>query len=259
MAVNILQSITQNNRALFLAYDQGMEHGPTDFDDESVDPQKIIEIANSGYFTGVIFQKGIAEKYYLPRRQAGDKTKISVPLIVKLNGKTNLVKDKDPYSPLLCTVSEAVELGAKAVGYTIYVGSEFEAQMTKEFSQIEQEAEKYQLPVIGWMYPRGHSIAGRENSKEILAYAARLGLELGADMVKLPYSGDPESFRWVVKSGGKCKVVVQGGPKTSTEQFMQFARDVLSTGAVGLAVGRNIWQDSNPIEISKQLAAIVYS
>lgn len=203
-------------------------------------------------FTGVIFQKGIAEKYY---QNGVHKT----PLIIKLNGKTNLVKDKDPYSPLLCTVEEAVHLGAKAVGYTIYVGSEFESQMTKEFAQIEEAAEKYHLPVIGWMYPRGKAVVGRENSKEILAYAARLGLELGADMVKLPYTGDIESFKWVVKSAGKCSVVVQGGIKTSTEQFVQFAKDALTTGITGLAVGRNIWQDPNPLEIGKKLSEIIFN
>ncbi len=259
---NILQSITKNNRALFLAYDQGMEHGPTDFNDENVDPNFILQIAESGsprfarseagYFTGLIFQKGIAEKYYR-------KEKHKTPLIVKLNGKTNLVKNKDPYSPLLCSVEEAVNFGAKAVGYTIYVGSEFESQMTKEFSQIKEDAEKHHLPVIGWMYPRGKAVEGRENSKEILAYAARLGLELGADIVKLPYTGDCESFKWVVKSAGKCKVVVQGGVKTSEEQFMQFAKDALSSGAIGLAVGRNIWLDLKPLKVAKQLSQIIFA
>lgn len=248
---NFLSVITKNYRALFLAYDQGMEHGPADFNDENIDPAKILEIAETGLFTGVIFQKGIAEKYYNPQVH-------KTPLIIKLNGKTNLVKDKDPYSPLLCTIEEAVKLGAKAVGYTIYVGSEFESQMTKEFAELEQEAHKQNLPLIGWMYPRGKAVAGKENSKEILAYAARLGLELGADIVKLPYTGDIESFKWVVKSAGRCKVVVQGGVKTNQQEFLKFTQDVLTTGVLGLAVGRNIWQDPNPLEIAKQLSEIIF-
>ena len=121
-----LNGITKNGKALFLAYDQGMEHGTTDFDEENVDPEKVLRIADSGFFTGVILQKGIAEKYYVG---GGFK----VPLIVKLNGKTNLVKDEDPYSPQVCSVKEALSYGASAVGYTIYIGSEFESKMIEEF------------------------------------------------------------------------------------------------------------------------------
>ena len=79
-----LKKITKNGRALFLAYDHGMEHGTVDFDDRSVDPEKVLAIANCGQFSGVILQKGVAEKYY-------NSKKYQVPLIVKLNGKTNLV------------------------------------------------------------------------------------------------------------------------------------------------------------------------
>lgn len=235
-----------------MAYDQGMEHGPTDFNDESVDPAKILEIADSGYFTGVIFQKGVAEKYYNPKLN-------KVPLIVKLNGKTNLLKNEEPYSPLLCTVSEAKDLGALAVGYTIYVGSHYERKMMVEFSQqVEEEAEKYHLPVIAWMYPRGKAVSGRETSKEILAYAARLGLELGADIVKIPYTGSSKTFSWVVKSAGKTKVVVSGGPKLNEEALLRQTEEILQTGAIGLAVGRNIWQAENPLERAKKLAEIIY-
>ena len=121
-----LEKITTNGKALFLAYDQGMEHGTADFDDENIDPNYILSIGIEGGFNAIIFQKGIAEKYY-PSPSSGQAHR--VPLIIKLNGKTNLIKDQDPYSPLLCTVEEAVSLGAVAVGYTVYVGSEFENKM----------------------------------------------------------------------------------------------------------------------------------
>ena len=83
---------TSNGRAIYLAYDQGMEHGPTDFNDENVDPEEILQIAKDGGVNAIILQKGIAEKYYT------DEFK-SIPLILKLNGKTNLIANKDPYSP----------------------------------------------------------------------------------------------------------------------------------------------------------------
>jgi len=246
-----LEKITKNGKALFLAYDHGMEHGPVDFDDESVDPAKILEIADSGFFTGFICQKGIAEKYY-------QKNKNKVPLIVKLNGRTNLISGQDPYSPQICTVEEAISLGASAVGYTVYVGSEYEAKMISEFSKIEEETDKKGIPLIGWMYPRGKAVEGKERSKEILAYGARIALEIGAEMIKIPYTGDLESFKWVVQSAGRTKVVVMGGKKTEEKEFFMMVEDVLSAGAVGLAVGRNIWQDEEPLKISQKLAEVIF-
>lgn len=234
-----------------MAYDQGFEHGPEDFNEENVDPQKILEIADSGFFTGVVLQKGIAEKYYI-----GGNYK--VPSIVKLNGKTNLVKDEDPYSPQVCSVAEALSYGAKAVGYTIYVGSEFEAKMIGEFGRIEQEAEEMGIPVIAWMYPRGRNVPD-ENDPKVVAYAARVGLELGADIVKVRYTGDPVSFRWVVQSAGKTKVVMMGGEKQTEEDFLERVRIALDAGAIGVAVGRNVWQAKEPLVMAEKLSKIIFN
>jgi class I fructose-bisphosphate aldolase len=249
MIIN-LSKITRRGKALFLAYDQGIEHGPTDFNDENVDPSKILRIAESGYFTGIIFQKGVAEKYY-------DKKKNKVPLVVKLNGKTNLLKDEDPYSPQICSVEEAVTLGASAVGYTIYLGSEFESFMTAEFGKIEEEAHKRNLPVIAWMYPRGRNVPD-EGDPKVVAYAARVGLELGADIVKVRYTGSLASFRWVVESAGKTKVVAMGGSKETEDDFLIKAREIMQAGAIGFAVGRNIWQSKEPLLVSRSLAEIIW-
>ena len=249
---------------MFLAYDQGLEHGPADFNEESVDPKKIIEIAQQGGFTGIILQKGTAEKYYASATSAkgGQAAQVSnqgytVPLIVKLNGKTNLVKDEDPYSPQICTVKEALLYGASAVGYTIYVGSEYEPQMIKEFAVIEQEAEEEGIPVIAWMYPRGRNVPD-ENDPKIVAYAARAGLELGADIVKVRYTGDPVSFKWVVRSAGEAKVVMMGGSKEPEEVFLEKAKVAMEAGAVGVAVGRNVWQSDKPLEVAKRLGEVIW-
>lgn len=248
--VDILEKITRNDRALFLAYDQGFEHGPTDFNDQNIDPEKVLKIADSGYFTGVILQKGIAEKYYWNHNY-------QVPLIVKLNGKTNLVKDKDPYSPQVCSVKEALSYGAQAVGYTIYVGSGHESLMVQEFGKIEQEAEKAGIPVIGWMYPRGKNVPD-ESDPKMVAYAARVGLELGADIVKIRYTGDIASFKWAVSAAGKTRVVVMGGSKLSEGEFLKMVSDSLAAGAIGLAVGRNIWQNPEPLKIAEKVAGLIF-
>lgn len=247
-----LDKITKNDKALFLAYDHGLEHGPTDFDDESVDPAEILKIADSGFFTGFICQKGIAEKYY-------DKKKFKVPLIVKLNGKTKLLPEEDPYSPQICSVEEALALGAVAVGYTLYVGSAHEAEMMKELAEIEEEAEEKGLPAIGWMYPRGEAVKGREKSKEMLAYAVRLGLELGLEMVKIPYTTDQEALEWVVKAAGKVKVVLAGGSKIREKDFLESTGKALKVGVSGLAVGRNVWRAEEPLKMAEKIAKIVFT
>jgi class I fructose-bisphosphate aldolase len=248
---NILE---RDGKVMLLAYDQGFEHGPTDFDEKSVDPNYILDIARYGLFTGVIFQEGVAAKYY-PSASSGQAG--LPPLIVKLNGKTSF-QGEEPLSLQLCTVEKAIELGAKAVGYTIYVGSEREEQMLAEFSRIEDEAHAKGLVVIAWMYPRGKKVEGKQTTKETLAYAARLGMELNADYVKIAYSGDIESFKWVVAAAGKTKVLAQGGKKMTWPELEAEVKGALAAGAAGIAVGRNVWQDPNPKEIAKKLAELVY-
>ncbi|MBM3200481.1 hypothetical protein FJZ53_06085 [Candidatus Woesearchaeota archaeon] len=163
----------------------------------------------------------------------------------------------EPIAAQLCSVKEAIELGAKAVGYTIYVGSAHEATMFKDFQKIQEEAHKHGLPVIAWMYPRGQAIQD-DKSKEILAYAARIGLELGADMVKIKYTGNIDSFKWVVKSAGKVKVLVAGGSKQSEEDMIKETFDIMQTGASGLAIGRNVWQHDQPLKMTAALKRIIF-
>ena len=150
--------IERDGKVMLLAYDQGFEHGPVDFNEKNIDPTYVMNIAKNGYFTGVIFQEGVAAKYY--EKDSG------VPLILKLNGKTSFQKD-EPLSLQLCTVDRAIELGAVGVGYTVFVGSEHEEEMMREFSRIEDEAHAKGLIVIAWMYPRGKKVEGKEKEKDI--------------------------------------------------------------------------------------------
>jgi len=233
-------------RSIMLAYDHGLEHGPSDFNDKSVDPSYIMDIANKGKYNGIILQKGIAEKYYQGK----------VPLIVKLNGKTKYLKN-EPISRQLCSVKEAISLGAKAVGYTIYVGSKHEQTMFQEFEEIQKQAHKHNIPVIAWMYPRGKAIKN-ELSRDTLAYSARIGLELGADMIKIKYNGKAKDLQWTVKNAGKAKVMIAGGSKTTDYKFLKEAHDVINNGATGLAVGRNIWQHKEPMKITKALRKVIF-
>jgi len=237
-----------NGKSMLLAYDQGLEHGPSaDFNDRNVNPSMIMETAAKGRFSGVVFQKGVAERFYDGK----------VPLILKLNGKTSLPKG-EPISRQVCSVEHAVSLGAKAVGYTIYLGSGLESEMLKEFGAMQEKAHERGLPAIAWIYPRGASVQN-DTSKEVVAYAARAGLELGADAVKIKYTGDPASFSWAVKAAAGVKVFMSGGPKAPTdEDFLKQVRGVMEAGATGVAVGRNVWQNEDPVAMAEKLRRAVF-
>ncbi len=272
-----LQSkIMPDGKAMILAYDQGFEHGPREFLEhpESGNFEYILDVAKRGSYTGIVLHAGLAEKY------ADEIVDSKVPLILKLNGKSELYTEEDPYSPQLYSVEDAITLGASAVGYTVYSGSKYEDEMHREFSTIIREAHSKGILAIGWMYPRGKSIFDRKSASKtlkmaleeqeqanlaidetpsIVAYGARIGLELGADMVKVKYTGSPESFRWVVQSAYPTKVVMSGGPMTKTDkEFLSRVKDVLTAGAAGIAVGRNIWQRKDPLIISGKIHQLIF-
>jgi class I fructose-bisphosphate aldolase len=268
--------IMPGGRSMILAYDQGFEHGPRDFLEhpESASLEYILDIAQRGRFTGIVLHAGLAEKYQTEIRAS------EVPLILKLNGTSELYTKEDPYSPQLYSVSDALELGATSVGYTVYSGSKYEDDMQKEFAKIIREAHGHGIPVIGWMYPRGKSLFDRRSASKtlklaleeqettnlaidetpsIVAYGARIGLELGADIVKVKYTGSVESFRWVVRMANPTRVVMSGGPMTRTdEEFLAKIEEVLSAGAAGIAVGRNVWQRQDPLTISEKIHRVIF-
>ena len=243
-----MSAFLRGGKSMLLAYDQGLEHGPSkDFDDRNVDPAFIMEVAAKGGFNGIVFQKGVAERFYDGK----------VPLILKLNGKSNLPKG-EPVSRQVCSVEQAVSLGAKGVGYTIYLGSEHEHEMLSEFGTIQEQAHERGLPAIAWIYPRGAAVQN-DTSKEVVAYAARAGLELGADAVKIKYTGDPQTFSWAVKSAAGVKVFMSGGPKAPTDDdFLKQVAGVLEAGGTGVAVGRNVWQNQDPLSMAGKLRKVVF-
>src|SRR6266581_2972538 len=229
-----MNNFLRDGKGMLLAYDQGFEHGPSaDFNDKNIDPNYILDIAEK-YDTG------------------------KIPLIVKLNGKTSLPKG-EPVSTQVCSVEEAVSLGAKGVGYTIYLGSAHESLMLQEFGEIQEEAHDDGIPAIAWIYPRGEAVKN-DTSQEIVSYAARAGLEVGADAVKIKYSGSPETFSWAVKAAGLIKVFMSGGPKAPTDEtFLSQVKGAMDGGAAGLAVGRNVWQHQEPLKMASALREIIFN
>jgi class I fructose-bisphosphate aldolase len=256
-------SIYRNGNSLILAYDHGTEHGPVDFEPmpKSADPKHVFRVSNHDAVTAIALQKGNAEYYRNWQRDTG---KEGAPLLVKLNGNSALPKRDDYYSPKQCSVQYAVEeLDADAVGYTMYAGSLHEDQMWKEFRQAQEEARKYDVPVVMWSYPRGKGIEGNpdysgQKDPDVVAYGARLGLELGADMVKCKYPGNQEDWNHLESQVKGLKTVMSGGSKRSDRAFLKDVYDTIEVGGNGLAVGRNIFQREEPEELLDKLEKVIF-
>ncbi len=252
---------------LVLPIDQGLEHGPVDFfsNPDALDPRYQYALARDGRFSAIALHIGLAEKYF--HEFAGE-----VPLILKLNGKTGIPADSQAFSALTGTVEDAVRLGADAVGYTVYVGSPAQDRDFAQFAAVRRDAERLGMPVIVWAYPRGEAVSKRGGRESLYAvdYAARVALELGADVVKVnypvasekdaespaPYNAlrlSPDSaFRKVVESAGRALVLVSGGEKVGDAELLRKVRSSMDAGATGIIFGRNLWQ--RPREEALRLA-----
>ncbi|MCR4334949.1 MAG: fructose-bisphosphate aldolase [archaeon] len=275
-----------NGALLILPIDQGLEHGPMDFftNPDSKNPEFQMQLAIEGNYSAVACQIGLAEKYWL-------NYKGKIPLILKVNGKTNIPDDDEAFSPLTSTVDDAVRLGAIAVGYTLYVGSPAQDKDIAQLNKVRFECEKNNLPLVIWAYPRGKAVQdkGDRDSLYSVDYAARVAMELGADIIKLnipkklsgknlekyktflskkeetkPYlelenASDDERMRMVVESAGKCFVIVSGGSKVSDEELFKRNEFCLKAGVTGFVYGRNMWQRSfeKALKITKETKEMI--
>ncbi len=244
-----------NGTGLFLPYDQGLEHGPRDYfaNPAAADPRYIVKLAVEGGFNGIAVQIGMAEKFYWD--YAGE-----VPLILKLNGKTEIPPDDRALSPVHATVEDAVRLGADAVGYTLYVGTPAAEADFAQYHRIRADAQRWGMPLVVWAYPRGSAVdaKGGKDSFYQVHYAARTASELGADVVKVNFphpekrTGVPAAYDKqfsaqdaidaVVAAANRTLVLISGGERSGDEAMLEKAGLAMDAGAAGLIFGRNVWQ-----------------
>ncbi len=251
----LFQHGLRNGTALFLPYDQGLEHGPRDFADnpESGDPRYVLQLAVEGGFNGIVLEVGLAEKFFW--EYAGE-----VPLVLKLNGKTDIPPDDQALSSLHATVEDAVRLGAEGVGYTLYVGSPAYDRDFATLRSVRADAQRLGIPLVVWSYPRGSAVVAKGGTDSFyeVDYAARTAAEVGADVVKVnfphpakqdhvppQYQGridDQQAIDAVVRSAGRTLLLVSGGSRAGDEAMLEKARMSMEAGATGLIFGRNVWQ-----------------
>ncbi len=262
---------------LLLPIDQGIEHGPRDFfpNPASKDPEYEFSLAAEAGYSAIACQIGLAEKYYPD--YAGQ-----VPLLLKVNGKTDLPPSDEAFSTINASVEDAVRLGADAVGYTLYVGSPRQDQDLLQLKSVREDCDRFGMPLVVWAYPRGSAVKGKggQDSFYAIDYAARMAMEMGADVVKLnmpkinadtdkdapaPYNelevSQEEAVRQVVESAGRSLVVLSGGSKVDDDQLLGQTRMIMEAGGSGVIYGRNVWQRerSEAMEIVEQIKEIMLS
>lgn len=266
-----------NGALLLLPIDQGIEHGPRDFfpNPASKDPEYQFRLAAEAGYSAIACQIGLAEKYYPD--YAGQ-----VPLILKVNGKTDIPPSDEALSTTNASVEDAVRLGADAVGYTLYVGSPRQDQDLHQLKGVREECDRYGMPLVIWAYPRGAALdkKGGQHTFYAIDYAARMAMEMGADVVKLnlpkidpekdklapaPYNeleiSQEEAVRQVVESAGRALVVLSGGSRISDEELLNQTRYIMEAGGSGVIYGRNVWQRewSEAREIIDQIKEMLLS
>lgn len=265
---NYMAATRGTGRLMLFACDQKVEHLNGDFYGEGIDladldPEHLFKIASEGVCGVCAGQRGLVARY------AADYPEVNY--LVKMNSKTNLVKtaQDDPYSPQLHDLEAVLDMRANGVnvvglGYTIYLGSEYESIMLAEAGQLIAEAHAAGLLVVLWIYPRGKAVAD-EKAPALIAGAAGVALCLGADFVKVnpPKATDEatsaENLAVASAAAGRTGLVCAGGSTVDAETFLTQLHDQIHVGhACGNATGRNIHQRSldEAVRLTKAISAI---
>ncbi len=272
---NYLKATRGTGRLMLFACDQKIEHLNDDFYGEGIapedaDPEHLFRIGSQGVIGVLAGQRGLIAQY------AADYPGINY--LVKMNSKTHLVKSSakdpakhqdDPYSPQLYDLQTVLDLkdngvNVVGVGYTIYLGSEYESQMMTEAGQLIADAHSVGLIVVLWIYPRGRAVPD-EKDPHLIAGAAGVAVSLGADFVKVnPPKGTEEksSAELLVeasKAAGRTGLVCAGGSTVAADVFLrQLWEQIHVGGAKGNATGRNIHQRSldEAVRLTKAISAI---
>ncbi len=264
---NFLLITRGSGRLMLFAGDQKVEHLNDDFfgqgiDAQDADPEHLFQIAAAGHVGVFAAQLGLIVRYGPDYRD--------LPYLVKLNSKTPLVKTSqaEPISSQWIDISQVADFSQASglhilgVGYTVYLGSEHEAEMLRQAAQIVFEAHRRGLVTVLWMYPRGKAVKD-EKDPHLIAGAAGVAAALGSDFVKVNYpvrSGQDSSeiFKEAVRAAGRTGVVCAGGESADARIFLQRLHDQIHiSGAAGNATGRNIHQ--RPLEEAVRLCNAIYA
>jgi predicted phospho-2-dehydro-3-deoxyheptonate aldolase len=236
-----------SGKTVIVPMDHGVTIGPIV---GLINMQKTINAVATGGANAIVIHKGLVEAGH--RRSGKD-----IGLIVHLSASTRMAPDPNSKT-IVGTVEEAIKLGADAISIHVNLGAEDEKSMLKDLGKVAKEAMEWGMPLLAMMYTRGPK-AENEYDVKLVEHAARVGAELGADIVKVPYTGSPESFREVVE-GCFVPVVIAGGEKMGNdEDIFEMVRGAMAAGGAGVSIGRNVFQHKEPRKIVQTLCKIVHN
>jgi len=233
--------IQKDGKAVFLPIDHGYFQGPTHCLEKPGETIKPIW----QYADGLMMTRGVLRSCIDPA--------ISKPIILRVSGATSIVGKDLSNESLVTSINEILRLNASAVSMSVFVGTENENKSLTNLAKLVDECEEYGIPVMAV------TSVGRELDKRearYLALVARISAEIGARVVKTYYC--KENFEKVVE-GCPVPVVIAGGPKTETiREVFDFVYDGVQKGAIGVNLGRNVWQTENPVAAIRGIRAIVH-
>jgi len=232
-------------RTVIVPMDHGISMGPID---GLQDMKRAIHKVAEGGANAIVEHKGLVGEGH----RGGGK---DIGLIIHLSASTSL----SPYpnvKTLVCSVEEAIKLGADAVSIHVNLGNGQEKEMLNDFGRISYEARMWGMPLLAMIYPRGEKIKD-EYDVNAVKHAARVGDEMGADIVKVSYTGSMETFKEVV-SGCSIPVVIAGGPKMDSDrEILEMVKGSIEAGGAGASIGRNVFQHKDPTRMVRAISAIV--
>ena len=232
-------------RSVIVPMDHGVTLGPIK---GIVDIEDTIGKVAAGGATAVVVHKGIASLSLKKFRGV-------MGFILHLSAGTKLSQDPDA-KVLVANVKEAVQIGADAVSVHVNVGAETEREMLQDLGMVSNGCREYNVPLLAMMYPRGPKIKDQYDV-EAVKHVARLGAELGADIIKTNYTGSVDTFKEVVK-GCPVPVIIAGGPKMdSDKEVLEMVRDAMHAKAKGVSIGRNVFQHDNITAMTRAISRIV--
>ncbi len=236
----------ESGNTVIVPMDHGVTVGPVP---GLTDMKKTVDDVVMGGASAILMHKGIVAHGH---REGGK----DVGLIVHMSASTSLSVQPNR-KVLSCTVEEALKLGADAVSIHVNLGAEQEFEMLKQFGEVGNACQKWGMPLVVMLYTRGPRIEDEYDPK-IVAHAARVGAELGADIVKCNYTGDPGSFSQVVE-GCPVPIAIAGGEKMESDrEILTMVQEAMQAGARGVSIGRNVFQADQPKNMVRAISLIVH-
>jgi len=236
-----------SGKTVIIPMDHGVTIGPMT---GLIKMEETVNAVAIGGANAIVIHKGLVE--------AGHRGKgKDVGLIIHLSASTKMMSDPN-CKIMVCTVEEAIKLGADAVSVHVNIGAEDEKSMLKDLGTVSKEAMEWGIPLLAMMYTRGPKVENEYDVKWV-KHAARVGAELGADIVKVVYTGSVESFREVVE-GCFVPVVIAGGEKMGNDQdILKMVKGSMEAGGAGVSIGRNVFQHKDPTKIVQAISKIVHN